>query len=170
MSFGFLLTPLQASLLASTLGNYNGNDDGEVDDIIKWWWWWWWSRWWWTEMVIIVNAVNRHHYHNVIINYCIPFRYQMPANVKKRAITAGLIGRKIQQWLFIGKKLWKRTNSIFFCYRLFFLAQEQNPIKSFSHLGNRRPRPLWGKAWNVFVLLGDTFTLSEEPIKLFHKT
>ena len=103
-------------------------------------------------------------------NYRIPFRYQMPANVKKRAITAGLIGRNIQQWLFIGKKLWKRTNSIFFCYRLFFLAQEQNPIKSFSHLGNRRPRPLWGKAWNVFVLLGDTFTLSEDPIKLFHKT
>ena len=34
-SFGFLLIRLQASLLASTLGNYNGNDDGEVDDIIK---------------------------------------------------------------------------------------------------------------------------------------
>ena len=36
MSFGFLLTPLQASLLASTLGNYNGNDDGEGDDNDDW--------------------------------------------------------------------------------------------------------------------------------------
>ena len=74
MFLEFSLTPQQASLRASTLGNHHH---------------------------LQCYHHGHHHHHNHQWNQCYhshhndPFRYQMPANVKKRAITAGLIGEHI---------------------------------------------------------------------------
>ena len=72
MFFEFSLIPQQASLRASTLGNHHQHHN---------------------------HLCHHHHphHHQHPCSRCYhndPFRYQMPANVKKRAITAGLIGEQ----------------------------------------------------------------------------